>query len=283
MINLPMRVVAGYLRLTAKPTMSTVERARQRIAAVKPPSPPPVSLRRRHEVRTRQVAGFTCHTVAPGGRRAALYLHGGSYVSPMARQHWDLVARLADAGVRVEVPDYGLAPQHTFREAYALVTAVYRQLLDEVGPAAVTIAGDSAGGGLALGFAQTLAAAGLAQPRRLILIAPWLDLTLSHPDLPAAEARDPWLCSAGLREAGRAWAGGADPADPRLSPVNGPMDGLAPIHLYIGTRDLLHPDALRLPVSRLNVGEGAVHVYPLTPTRLGRAASAEIVDLIAAG
>ena len=279
-----MPVVAGYLRLTAKPVMATTARARRRIAAAKPASPPPDRLLLRHEVRTRQVGGFTCHTVAPGNSPAVLYLHGGAYLSPMAPQHWALVSRLAAAGLRVEVPDYGLAPQHTFREAYPFVTEVYREL---AASAPVTVMGDSAGGGLALGLAQTLLGSGLPQPRRLVLIAPWLDLTLTHPDIPAAESRDPWLSTVGLREAGLVWAGGHDPADPRLSPINGPFAGLPPIHAYIGTRDLLLPDTLllreRAAECQLTVLPGAVHVYPLTPTRQGRAARAEIVRLAAEG
>ena len=120
----------------------------------------PGRLQRRHDVRTRLVDGFPCTTVAPRGRtaeRAVVYLHGGAYISAIAPQHWALVSRMADAGVRVEVPHYGLAPQYTHREAYPFVTAVYRELLQDVDAPAVTLAGDSAGGGLALGLAQTLA------------------------------------------------------------------------------------------------------------------------------
>ncbi|MGY1745363.1 alpha/beta hydrolase fold domain-containing protein [Blastococcus sp. SYSU D00695] len=201
-----------------------------------------------------------------------------------------MVSRLADAGVRVEVPHYGLAPQHTARDAYPFVTAVYRQLLDEVDADAVTLAGDSAGGGLALGLGQALLGAGLPQPRRLVLLSPWLDLTLSHPDLPAAERRDPWLATAGLRVAAAAWAGGEDPAGPRLSPGNGPLAGLAPVHVYVGTRELCLPDALDLrdraraegAAVRLTVCEGAVHVYPLVPAPEGRAAARAVVREIAA-
>ena len=122
-----------------------------------------------------------------------------------------------------------------------------------------------------------------------MLLSPWLDLTLSHPDLPAAEARDPWLSTAGLRETGRAWAGGDDPTDPRLSPGNGPLAGLAPVHVYVGTRELCLPDSLRLRDRaaaegarvELTVCEGAVHVYPLVPAPEGRAAAAAIVGEIA--
>jgi monoterpene epsilon-lactone hydrolase len=291
MASLQMRAVSAALRLTRKPRMATAERARKRMAAPKGPADPPAKLRKRHDVSSRQVGGFPCHTVAPRGRRAeraAVYLHGGAYISEIAPQHWALISQLADAGVRVEVPSYGLAPQYTYRDAYPFLTAVYRQLLADVDASAVTLVGDSAGGGLALGFAQTLLGTDLPQPRRLVLISPWLDLTLSHPDLPAVELRDPWLSSVGLAEAARSWAGGDDPTDPRLSPGNGPLAGLAPVDVYVGTREICLPDVLQLQDRgatedvklQVTVCEGAVHVYPLVPAPEGRTAAREIVASI---
>ena len=287
-----MKVLETVFRLTFKPRMATVEKAQQRIDAPKGGTEPPARLRKRHDVRSRLVEGFPCHTVAPRGRtaeRAAVYLHGGAYISEIAPQHWALISKLADAGVRVEVPNYGLATQHTHREAHPLVAAVYRELLKEVEPDAVTLAGDSAGGGLALGFAQTLADEGLPQPRQLVLLSQWLDLTISNPGVPAVEARDPWLSSVGLRVAGLAWAGGDDPTGPRLSPLNGPLADLAPLHVYVGTHEICLPDVLELRDRAERAGtrievtvcEGAVHVYPLVPAPEGLAAAAEIVELIA--
>jgi epsilon-lactone hydrolase len=292
MTSLQMRVVVAVLRLTRKRGMATAERGRRRVAAPKGPSGPPARLRARHDVRTRRVGAFDCHTVAPrGGRttRAAIYLHGGAYISEISPQHWTLISRMADAGVRVEVPSYGLAPQHTYRDAYPFVTEVYRELLADAAAPAISVVGDSAGGGLALGLAQVLGAAGLPQPGRLVLVAPWLDLTLSNPGLPAVEARDPWLSTAGLHEAAAAWAGGDDPTDPRLSPINGSLAGLPPTDLYVGTRDICLPDALLLRDRadaagadlRLVVCDGAVHVYPLVPAPEGRAAAREIVASVA--
>ncbi|SDF20623.1 Acetyl esterase/lipase [Blastococcus aurantiacus] len=294
MASLQMRVISGVLRLTRKPRTATVERARTRIAAPKGSNEPPAALRSRHDVRTRLVHGFPCTTVAPrdgGTGRAVVYLHGGSYTGEIAKQHWALISKLADAGVRVEVPLYGLAPQHTYREAYPFVTQVYRDLLAEVDASAVTVAGDSAGGGLALGFAQTLTPEGLPQPRRLVLLSPWLDLTLSHPDLPALEPRDPWLNIDGTVEAGKTWAGGDDPTQPKLSPINGQLAGLAPMDVTVGTRELCLPDVLLLQERaaaagaelRVTVCPGAVHVYPLVPAPEGRAEARRIVEEIARG
>ncbi|MCW2579539.1 MAG: Esterase/lipase [Blastococcus sp.] len=294
MASLQMRVVRAFLRVAYKPRMATLDRARKRIAEPKGPSYPPRAVRARYDVTSRRIHGFPCHTVAPRGtraERAAIYLHGGAYINEISSQHWALIAKLADAGVRVEVPSYGLAPQHTHREAYPFLTAVYRELLADHDASAITLVGDSAGGGLALGLAQTLEDAELPQPRRIVLISPWLDLTLSHPDLPAVQERDPWLTIGGLILAGEAWAGGDDPTAPRLSPGNGPLAGLAPIDVYVGTHELCLPDVLRLRERaraegaelHATVCEGAVHVYPLVPAPEGRAAARAIVASVSQG
>jgi acetyl esterase/lipase len=289
MSSLRMRAVATLLRLTAKPAMATADGARDRMRAPKGLSHPPAALRRRHQVTHRHVNGFSCYTVTPRERRAeraVLYLHGGAYISEIRRQHWQLISRVAAAGVRVEVPLYGLAPQHTHRDAYPFVTAVYEQLLTDIDATRISLAGDSAGAGLALGLAQTFYDAGLPRPGRLVLISPWLDLTLNNPAIAAVEPHDPWLSKAGLVEVGGHWAGGDNPTLPRLSPINGPLVQLPPVDVYIGTRDLFHPDVLRLRTLaaaagtelRLTECEGAVHVYPLVPVPEGRAAAQTIVQ-----
>lgn len=136
-MSLAMHAVALYLRVTAKPGSSTAARAQDRMRKPKGTAQPPAALSRRHDVSVRQVAGFACWSVLPRGRaatRGAVYLHGGAYTSEITRQHWALVGALADDGVRVEVPLYGLTPQHTYREAYPLVIEVYRQLLSGCPP-----------------------------------------------------------------------------------------------------------------------------------------------------
>ncbi|MEU9449905.1 alpha/beta hydrolase [Streptomyces sp. NPDC048277] len=283
MSSIQMHVLAGFLKLTRKRRTAPDPAA----ATAKPPRPP-AKLVDRHAVSTRTVGGFECHTVAPRDReaeRAVVYLHGGAYISHLSPQHWQLISHLADAGLRVEVAHYGLAPRHTYRDAYPFVTTVYDELLGQVDRGHVTIMGDSAGAGLALGVAQSLSDAGLPQPGRLVLIAPWLDLTLSNPAIPEAEARDPWLTSSSLLEAGRGWAGGDDPGQPRLSPINGALTALPPVDVYIGTRDLFYPDVRRLQELakeekaevNVTVCQGAVHVYPLVPAPEGRAAARAIV------
>lgn len=293
-MSVMMHAAAMFLRATKRRDFVTAEAADRALQSRKWTGRPPARLRARHDVSVRTVNGFECWTVTPRDRAAttaAVYLHGGGYFREIVSQHWSLISNLADAGVHVEVPLYGLAPQHNWREAYDLATSVYRQLLDRFDAGAVSVAGDSAGGGFALGFVQRLLDGPLPQPRLVALIAPWLDLTLTNPGLPAAERRDPWLASVGARVAGLAWAAGLDPSDPRVSPINGRLRGLAPISVWFGTRDMLYPDVLRLQRRAdtegadltLTVCENALHVYPLVPAPEGRAAARAIVREIAGG
>ncbi len=279
------------LRATRRRPWTTAQRARRRMAAPKREARPPRRLTRAHEVRQRTVGGFPCWTVRP--RRAsgvvAVYLHGGAYVSGIAPQHWSLIGRLADAGVHVEAPLYPLAPQHTYRDAYPVVSEVYRQAAADAPPGGLVLAGDSAGGGFALGLAQDLLGGDVRRPDRLVLLSPWLDLTLGHPRLPEFERRDPWLAKPGLVEAGRAWAGGDDPTLPRLSPGNGPVQGLPPVALFVGSRELAYPDAESFARAAaaagvdvdLTVADGALHVYPLLPAPEGAEGTRAVVAAVA--
>jgi epsilon-lactone hydrolase len=290
--SLQMRLIAVLLRVVHRRRTSTAERMRRAMDAPKAEVVPPRALTERHGVTCRTVQGFPCWSVVPkdgASGQAAVYLHGGAYVSPASPAHWALIGKLADAGVRVELPLYGLAPAHTHHAAHPFVSQVLAELADAVGAEHVTVLGDSAGGGLALALVQGHVAAGKTLPRRLILIAPWLEAGLDHPATGAAQRSDPWLSREGLLEAARAWAGGDPLEDARLSPLRGELAGLPPTTLYVGTRDLFCPDVERFAHAarqagvdvQITVETGAVHVYPLVPAPEGRRAAAEIVDLVA--
>lgn len=293
-MSLEMAIVSEYVRRTRKPIYADAERYTRHLHEPKGDAGPPRRLARRHAVTERRVGGFRSLTVTPHTRRSeqparsALYLHGGAYVTEIVSQHWALISKLADAGATVHVPLYGLAPQHTFTEAYAMLDELYSELADDA--ANLTVMGDSAGGGLALGFAQTLRDAGLPLPRALTLIAPWLDVACRNPEIDVIERVDPWLSKTGAIIAGTAWAGGAQAEDairddPRVSPVFGDMAGLPPIDAYYGTHDITFADAPILerkcreagtPID-MQIVDGACHVYPLVPIREGRRARRRIV------
>lgn len=268
------RVLSVFLRITRKRGMATPAKARAAMAEPPGTHVPPARLRRRHRVTDRLVEGFPCYTVtprtAPESGKVVIYLHGGSFFREISWWHWRFIDRLVTAGHRVEVPIYPLAPRYTYRAARPYLLAVYRQVTGEVDSGRVVLAGDSAGGTLALLLAQALPGAGLPAPARLILLAPCLDMRLCNPEIDDVADADPWLARPGLLEAGRVWAGGDDLGLPELSPINGSLDGLPATDLFVGTHDILYPDARLFAQhagARVRFIEepGAFHVYPLAP------------------
>jgi acetyl esterase/lipase len=288
-----MRAIAALMRTTRKHAFATTEGGHRLLARPKGPSAPTRAARRRTAVRTRSVVGFDVHAVTRPDPRPDLpvvvYLHGGAYVNELAPQHWSLVARLAsELDVEVWVPVYGLAPEHTATEAHALVGALLDALYDGGRPC--WLAGDSAGGGLALAAAQLAVGRGRSTVRGMTLIAPWLDLAMRNPEVDALEPHDPWLARAALRPIADAWAGELSLDDPRVSPLRGEVAGLPPVDLWIGTRDITLPDC-RLLRDRLSgtveLGyhelPGGIHVVPLLPVPEGEAARQRIVARIGLG
>jgi acetyl esterase/lipase len=186
----------------------------------------------------------------------------------------------------VEVPIYRLAPHATAANTVPAMADLVEALMERAGPGNVAVMGDSAGGGLSLAVAQELHDRGGAQPVRIILIAPWLDASVSDPRQRELDVRDRMLGVEGLAACGRLYAGELDLRDPRVSPLFGDLRGLAPMTVFCGTEDILHPDALAL-VDRLreagvdveyHEGRGMQHDYPLLPLiPEGRAAREVIV------
>lgn len=196
------------------------------------------------------MAGLPVWTLAPRTSRVAdspvvVGLHGGAYVREIAVPHWQSYARLVrSSGARVVVPIYPLAPRGTAGVVVPQVADLLATLVREHGAAAVGVLGDSAGGGLALAAVQELVRRGEPTPAGLVLISPWLDVTMTDPA--GREVDDPMLDPDSLVDCGRLWAGDLDPADPRVSPLHGSLERLPPTQVYAGTRDVLYPDALRM-------------------------------------
>lgn len=212
---------------------------------------------------------------APSGVHV-VYLHGGAYVHPVLATHWNLLAGLVRAsGAVVTVPLYGLAPAHDVDDALPLLDAVLEDVR-RASPSRVVVAGDSAGGALALVAAMRGRDAGRPAPDALVLFSPWVDALLDSPAIDEVAPLDPMLARDGLVAAGRWWAGDRDPADPLVSPVRGDLSGLPPVFAYAGDRDLLTPDVKRLAAGvtaaggrvELRLYRGAFHDFvgaPWTP------------------
>lgn len=176
-----------------------------------------------------------------------LYLHGGAYMGNITKQHWDFIGQLiSKTNATIIIPDYPLAPQATYRETYEFIEVLYARILADYPTKRIVFIGDSAGGGLALGFIQQLRNESKKQPEQAIVLSPWLDITMSNPDIESADNKDKLLSMEGLKNAGLKYAGRSDLKDFRLSPIYGNLAGLCRISIFTGTNDLLNADAGKL-------------------------------------
>jgi acetyl esterase/lipase len=236
---------------------------------------------------------WTCYTVVPRNAQKptqqVLYVHGGGNISEIIPMHWSLIAKMASKGpAEVTVPIYPLAPHSTASQTVPVATDIAADLIARSGAENVTLMGDSAGGNIVLGIAQTLRHRGVPQPRQLVLISPGLDASRSNPAIAAVARYDRVLSVEGGAAGKRLYLGELDSKDPLVSPVYADLTGLAPMVLFSGTHDIHNPDARDFAARARDAGvaigyheePGAQHVYPLLPTAEGAAARALITALI---
>jgi acetyl esterase/lipase len=262
--------------------------------ALQPASFEPTGLGRGVEATLTKMGGWPVYYTAPSsgheGCNFVMFLHGGGYINEIVPAHWRFVGEMTrKAGVVCVVPIYPLAPRATAKDIVPKTAELLRMLLEDAGPAKVTVVGNSAGAGLALAACQWLRDRGHRQPDRMMLISPAADASVSRPEQVEIAARDPIQDIPGIVEAGLLYAGELDIGHPFVSPLNGAFRSLAPITIFSGTRDLLHPDSVDLTERARAVGvpvelhllHDQPHNYALMPTPEGRQARALIMRAIA--
>lgn len=189
-----------------------------------------------------------------------LYFHGGVYVIGSAATSVPLVSDLARrARAKAVTVDYRLGPEHPHPAAVDDARATYEGLLAQgVDAGQIALAGESAGGGLAVATLLALRDAGTPLPSSAFLMSPYADLTLSGETLLKNQAIDPILTPEGLRLRVPDYVGPADASDPQISPVFGDLSGLPPLLIQVGSHEILLSDALRL------AGRAAIDEVPVT-------------------
>ncbi len=214
---------------------------------------------KKYIVDTIQIEGRNVYTLSPKKNRLnkyIIYLHGGSYVHNVVKPHWYLVDQLIEhTNATVILPDYPLAPQHQVLEGMAFMDLVYEHLLLKVNSKNIIIMGDSAGGGFSLAFSQKLKKEGKQLPSQIILLAPWLDISTSNPEMKAIEKKDASLIINRLKIKGKYWAGDLDTQNYLVSPINGDLKGLGKISIFIGGQDIFIADTekIKLKMEQQNI------------------------------
>ena len=211
---------------------------------------------------------------APGADpgRNVLYLHGGGYTIGSIKTHRCLagwVSRAAKA--RVLIIDYRLAPEHPFPAAVDDSLAAYRFMLDSgVNPARTVVAGDSAGGGLAVAALLAIRDAKLPLPAAAVCLSPWVDMEGTGESMKTKADVDP-MVGPNLADMAKAYLGGKDLRTPLASPLYADLKGLPPMLIQVGTAEVLLDDSSRLAERARQAGvevvyepwENMIHVWQI--------------------
>lgn len=227
---------------------ATVDAMRDAFAQGRPPIAADLDLR---EGTLGGRPALTISHAAGADAGALLYLHGGGYVIGSARTGAGLAGALAQrTGTTAWSLEYRLGPEHRFPDPVDDALAAYRALLDAVGPERLLVAGDSAGGGLAIATLIAARGHGLPMPAAVAVFSPWTDLTLSGASVRERADDDPLFTVEALRGYADRYlpeTGAVDAAaSPLASPVFADLGGLPPMLVQVGSRELLLDDAVRL-------------------------------------
>jgi len=235
------------------------------------------------------VAGDWVRHTEPDNRRTVLYLHGGGYMLGCAEAYRDLTGRLAvAANADLFAGDYRLAPEQPFPAALEDALACYRALITDGVPASsITIAGDSAGGGLTLATLIALRESGDPLPAAAVCLSPWTDLSFSGGSITSNAVADPMLTVGALGYMADNYVNGlsgtdtvdqggsvassinrTDPrmSDPRMSPYFGEFHNLPPVLIHVGGDEILLDDARRV-AEKINTtgGQSTIKIWPGMP------------------
>ena len=212
---------------------------------------------------------------------AIIYFHGGAYMAGSLVSNRVLALELATSlGMNVLSFEYRLAPENPYPAALVDAMRIYRSVLELDVPAQrMSFIGDSAGGGLLCAAALRAKADGIELPNSLVMLSPWVDLTLSGETYETLKDRDPLLTKQKLKRAAEYYVGDADAHDPYISPVFGDFHGFPPALIHVGTHEVLLDDARMLVKAMLRDGAEATieewqgmwhvwHAFDIKETRL---------------
>jgi epsilon-lactone hydrolase len=201
-------------------------------------------------VQSEQGLDFDVVDLASPAKPAAtvvLYLHGGGYLFGSPKTHRQVIIAMAKA---FQAPayalDYRLAPEHPFPAAVEDAAQAYRWLLARHPGASIVLAGDSAGGGLAIATALGVRDSGLPLPKAIVAFSPYTDLAVTGASVEANARSCAMFTPRSIHEAAALYLAGCDSRDPRASPLYADFTGLPPLLLFASRHEILRDDTLRL-------------------------------------
>ena len=210
-------------------------------------SKPPRLLKKYYSITHQYISGCNCYTLnsAKTPQHHIFYFHGGAYVSKARLPHWYAIDYfLKHVACQVTFVDYPLAPTFNCEDTLSATLEIYQTISRDL---PITLMGDSAGGGLCLALAQQVQANQIKpSPKNLVLLSPWLDISMSEEYTREMRKKDKMLTVSGLKRNGLAYAGNKDVFDPLCSPLFGNLNDLSRILIFTGSHDLIALDSRRL-------------------------------------
>ena len=211
-------------------------------------------------IKQQQYENRTVFIISPKREKTSdtliFYLHGGAYVAEMSKNHWNFIQSVVqDTGATVVLPDYPLTPKYNYKDVFKMIEPIYKKMIQKVKSKNIIVMGDSAGGGMALALCENLQKQEIIQPNQIILISPWLDVTLQNSKIDEVQNKDKKLKKETLKIAGIAYANGNEQElkNYLISPLYGNVENLKNITIFTGTNDILNPDVHELVKKNNNI------------------------------
>jgi acetyl esterase/lipase len=229
-------------------------------------TPPPFAVPPPVRITPGEVGGVPGEWVECDGKRGLLlYLHGGGYMACSAETHRPITCSFAQMGFRVFAPNYRLAPENPFPAAVHDAVAVFLGMADGSGQP-VAVAGDSAGGGLALSLMVSLRDAARTLPSGAVLFSPWTDLAGTGASIQFNDKKCAMFSAVSLPKAGRKYLAGTPADHPLASPLYAKLNKLPPLLIHVGADETLLDDSTRLAANAHRDGVYVqLKIWPVVP------------------
>lgn len=220
-------------------------------------------------------------------KRKILYIHGGSFIEEANSYQIRFAKKVAkQTDSALIFPVYSLVPDGNWEVMYSFINDIYQKISDS--SEEIILLGDSAGGGFVLSYAMYLRDQGGVQPNHIIMISPWVDLSMSNPAI-IKDAKKDYMCGVdGTRYCGELWANELDIKDPLVSPLYGSFDNLGVLTILTGGKEILSTECrdFSKKLDQLQIDhnfieyKGQGHVFVAFPTKEGNLAINDICGII---
>lgn len=284
-----------YLRLTTKRQYSVPQqKALKKYQKLQAQGEQPYVLPKvkfKSSVSKQTFSGIDIYTLngASSVNKTVFYFHGGGYARRPRMFHWKFVDKLAQStGAKVVFPLYPLAPFYTYRDMYDKMVALYGYYINEHPSEEIVFVGDSSGGGFSLAFYEYLVEHNMRLPDKTVAISPWVDVVMDNPEIEPLLKIDPMIGLNIEHVRMSFWSGGDDLNNYMLSPLRyNRMDKLSNVSIFVGTDEVLYPDAVKLyelikgnSGCSLTVASRMNHCYPLYPIPEAKIALKQIAKIV---